>query len=98
MSAPNNVALTQCTVRSTRSNRRKVPGASGSACVSMSGCIVVAPVRTADPSVDVVATHFPVALLHVLREDDRVEPLQRLVAVHRRDVETYRTAVLVGQR
>src|SRR5215211_4046106 len=86
---PNSAAFTQCTVRSTRSNRRNVGAGSG--------CIVVAPVRTSDPPVDVVAAYLPVALLDVLREHDAVEPLQRFVAVHRRDIQADRAAVLVGQ-
>ena len=67
-------------------------------CVAPSGGIVVPSVGAADPAVDVVAAHFPVALFDVLGELDAVEPLQRLVAVHRRDVEAHRAAVHVGQR
>src|SRR5258708_3920116 len=100
MSVPNSVAFTQWSVRSTRSKRRKVVGGVRSTTTPemRSGGIVVTSVGLADPSVDVVAARLPIALLHVLGEHDGVEPLQRLVAVHRRDVEAHRSAVLVGQR
>src|SRR6478752_5947441 len=96
---PKSVAFTQCTVRSTRSKRR-IGGSPASWRASLtvtSGGIVVPSVGAADPAVDVVAAVFPVALFDVLRELDAVEPLERLVAVHRRDVEAYRPTVLVGE-
>src|SRR3954463_2981528 len=98
MSTPNSDALTQWSVRSTRSNRSSGISARPRARVATSGGVVIAPVGTADPAVDVIAPHFPVALLHVTRQLDGVEPLERLVAVHRRDVEPDRPAVHVGQR
>src|SRR4029077_2043551 len=100
MRMPNNDAVTQCVARSTRSNRR-IRGSAATRRASAtlrSGGIVVPSVGAADPAVDVVAAHFPVALLDILRELDAVEPLQRLVPVHRCDVEAHRSAVHVGER
>src|SRR4029079_9582463 len=97
MSVPNNVAFTQCSVRSTRSKRRNVFGGAGWS-TATSGGTVVPSVRSPDPAVRVVSPRLPVTLLDVLREHDGGEPLQRLVAVHRRDVETHRATVLVGER
>src|SRR4029077_3127671 len=102
MSTPNKVAFTQCTVRSTRSKRSSgastCPFAPASPLVPASGGIVVASVRTTDPPVDVVAAHFPVARFDLLRELDAVEPLARLVPIHRGYVEPHRPAVFVGER
>src|SRR3954452_13138916 len=107
MRTPKSDAFTQWTTRSTLSNRRS--GGSGlgrfrraarssAIVVRRSGGIVVTSVRTSDPTVDVVAAHFPVTGFHFLRQLDAVEPLARLVAVHRCDIEPHRSAVFVGQR
>src|SRR4051812_39424709 len=99
MSVPNSVAFTQCSARSLRSNRR-IGGSAATRRASAtlrSGGIVVPSVGAADPAVDVVAAHFPEALFDVFRELDAVEPLERLVPVHRRDVEPHGSAVLVGE-
>ena len=59
---------------------------------------IVAPVAAPDPAVDVVPVLFPVSRNHLVDDLDRVEPLARLVAVHRRDVEPGRTAVIARER
>src|SRR4051794_16737422 len=100
-------AFTQCTTRSTLSNRRsggsglgRFPRAARASAIVLrrAGGIVVTSFRTPDPAVDVVAAHFPVPGFHFLRQLDAVEPLARLVAVHRCDIEPHRSAVFVGQR
>src|SRR5712692_2232657 len=106
MRIPNSVALTQWSVRSTRSKRRigwlvttwwVEAGSVAAWPVVASGGDIVTSVRTPDPTVDVVATHFPVTRLDMLGELDAIQPLARLVAVHRRHVETDGAAVLVGE-
>src|SRR5690242_12728656 len=59
----------------------------------LAGRRVVAPVALADPPVDVVAVVLPVARHDAGGQLDRREPLARLVAVHRRDVQTGGSAV-----
>src|SRR4051812_34328470 len=98
---PNKAAFTQWAMRSTRSNRSIVASPSGAAAepapepAPASGGFVVAAIRPSHPSVHVVAVVLPVARLDLLGDLDRVEPLDRLVPVHRRDVEAHRSAVLV---
>src|SRR5262245_61639330 len=88
MTVRKSVALTQWTIRSVRSNRGKRS--------SVSDGFVVATIAVTDPRVDVVAEVLPVAGDDFRGRVDAVEPLDRLVAVHRRDVEPYGTAVLGG--
>src|SRR5829696_5441050 len=88
ISTPNSAAVVQCAARSTRSKR---------GITAASWCVVVPVVRASDPRVDVVAAVFPVAGDDLIGHLDPVEPLDRLVAVHRRDVEPHRTAVGVRQ-
>src|SRR5947207_5027730 len=85
---PNSAAVVQCAARSTRSKRW---------ITSVSRRVVVPVVRAADPRVDVVAAFFPVAGDDLIGHLDPVEPLDGLVAVHRRDVEPHRTTVGVRQ-
>src|SRR5204863_4928302 len=88
ISTPNRAAVVQCAVRSTRSKR---------GITAASRRVVVPVVRAPDPRVDVVAAFLPVAGDDLTGHLDPVEPLDGLVAVHRRDVEPYRTAVCVRQ-
>src|SRR5262245_21798791 len=91
MTMRKSAAFTQCAARSTPAKRRS--GVSGGTAPA-SGGVVVAAIGPSHPSVDVVAVVLPVPGLDLLRRFDRVEPLDRLVAVHRRDVEPHRAAVL----
>src|SRR6266511_1582528 len=88
INTPNSAAVDQCAVRSTRSKR---------GITLASRCVVVPVVRASDPRVDVVAAILPVAGDDLIGHLDPVEPLDGLVAVHRRDVEAHRTAVRVRQ-
>src|SRR5436190_10731767 len=88
ISTPNSAAVVQCAARSTRSKR-------GITVVSRR--VVVPVVRAPDPRVDVVSAFLPVAGDDLIGHLDPVEPLDGLVAVHRRDVEPHRTAVGVRQ-
>src|SRR5690242_19604150 len=88
MSTPNSAAVVQCAARSTRSKR-------GITVVSRR--VVVPVVRAPDPGVDVVTAFLPVPGDDGIGHLDPVEPLDGLVAVHRRDVEADRTAVGVRQ-
>src|SRR5438067_3128381 len=81
----NSVALTQCNSRSPPVKR---DGAS-----RRSDGLVVATIRPSDPRVLVITALFPVAGLERGLHGDAVEPLARLVPVHRRHVEPHRTAV-----
>src|SRR5262249_38697476 len=87
----NRLALTQCTARSTRSKRtRRDPER-----VARSGGRVVAAIAVTNPSFDVVVSFgLPVARLHPVDHLDPRHPLERLVAVHGRDVEPHGAAVL----
>src|SRR5205823_14757322 len=78
----NSTAFTQCNARSTPSKRaNRSPERSD-------GRVVTA-VRAPDPRVLVIAALLPVAALDGPGDVDRVEPLARLVAVHRRDVHAH---------
>src|SRR5512132_1755651 len=88
INTPNSPAVVQCAARSTRSKR---------GITLASRCVVVPVVRSPDPRVDVVAAILPVAGDDLIRHLDPVEPLDRLVPVHRRDVEPHWTAVGVRQ-
>src|SRR3954471_13030491 len=93
ISTPNSAALTQCSACSASSNRasRARSGASDRT--------VVTAVGFSDPAVGVVAPDLPVALPGgELGHLDRVQPLDRLVAVHGGDVEPDRAAVGPGPR
>src|SRR3954470_19762572 len=93
MHTNHSVAFTQCVIRSARVNRgTRLTGA------VTSGALIVPPVRTADPCVDVVAALLPVARDHATRHLDAAQPLRRLVAVHRRDVEPDRATVVAPDR
>src|SRR6478736_5110968 len=85
------VAFAQWTARSARPNR-------GSPRAASARGVVVAAIALAHPTVDVVAVLLPVARLELVHDFDVVEPLERLVAVHRRDVEANGTAVLARHR
>src|SRR5438270_11846434 len=88
MTTRNKVALTQCRARSATSKRTsRARSARGR---------VVAAIRFPDPAVDVVAAVLPVALLRLAGGDvDGVEPLARLVAVHRCHVHAHGPAVSI---
>src|SRR3954466_8296510 len=60
--------------------------------------LVIASVRPSHPGVDVVAVLLPEPRLHLVDDLDAAEPLHRLVAVHRGDVEPHRTAVVAADR
>src|SRR4051812_21601990 len=93
---PNRIALIQWNRRSARLNRGgAVAPVLESGFDPALGGVVVAAIGPAHPSVDVVAVLLPVSGLHFLRQLDAGEPLAALVAVHRRDVEPYRSAVRV---
>src|SRR3954471_22308159 len=82
------------TQRELRLNRSTARPASEGA--STSGALIDAPaVGGADEAVDVVPTVLPVARDHLVGDLDPGEPLDALVAVHRRDVEPHRTSVVV---
>src|SRR3954468_24836326 len=98
MQTNHSAALTQCVIRSARVKRGSRAGASVTTAAVRSGLFIVAPVRVAHPRVDVVAAGLPVARDAIWRSLDFVEPLGRLVAVHRRDVEADRTAVVAADR
>src|SRR5260221_212226 len=90
MTTANKVAFAQCTQRSTGANRSSRDGASGRGSV-------VSAIRLPDPRVDVVAPVLPVALVRLAGgARAAVQPLARLVAVHRRDVEPDRPAVVAA--
>src|SRR3954447_24468354 len=88
-------ATARCTACSTRLKRTsRVEDGKCSA-----NRLVLAPVRSADPAVDVVVARlFPVTGLDGGRQLDPAEPLRALVAVHRGDVHPHRTTVVVGYR
>src|SRR5680860_1215545 len=88
MSNRNRAALTQCRLRSTRSKRGIMPRRSGLGVVSAIG--------PPHPRVVGVPASFPVPGFDTVGDLDLIEPLDRLVAVHRRDVEPYRPAVRGG--
>src|SRR3954447_7180895 len=93
----NKVAFDQCTTRSVRSKRTIVLVVMLVTRAGSLRLLVVATIRATDPAVDVVPELFPVAGDDFAREFDAVEPLDRLVAVHRRDIEPHGTAVDVRQ-
>src|SRR5689334_1608545 len=93
MHTNHSVAFTQWVTRSARVNR-----GTRAVRVAPSGALIVPPVRAADPRIDVVAALLPVARDHPTRHLDAAQPLRRLVAVHRRDVQPDRSAVIAADR
>src|SRR4051812_29077990 len=63
--------------------------------VSVSGGVIGASVRLADPGVDVISAPFPEARDDLGDQLDAAQPLERLVAVHRGHEEPYRAAVIM---
>ena len=88
-------ALAQCRTRSPRSKRSsRAGGCAGGQSTGLSS----RPFEPPDPAVDVVAVLLPVAGDDAGGDLDAVEPLERLVAVHRSDVEAHGPAVVTGHR
>src|SRR6476660_10518995 len=88
-------AVSQCTHREPRLNRSIIrPASSGT---PVSGALIeLPPVGLADEPVDVVPTVLPVPRDHRVGDLDAGEPLDALVAVHRRDVEPHGSTVVMG--
>src|SRR5258708_15331222 len=84
----NSDALIQCRTRSPRSNRSSDSG----------DRLIASAIALPDPRVDVVALLLPIPGYNLVADFDAVEPLARLVAVHRRDVQANRPAVLGRDR
>src|SRR4051794_7891788 len=80
--------VTACTVRVVRPNLTSLSG----------GGVVLPAIRLTHPRVYVVPAPFPVPGDDLSGDLDAPEPLQALVAVHRRDVEPHRTAVVPAHR
>src|ERR1700730_3663903 len=96
MTTPNRVALHQWTARSSRSNRGTRAGGADDR-VARADRLVGKAVRIPAPSGARVAAILPVPG-HALPDPlDGLEPLQRLVAVHRRDVHPHGTTVRARQ-
>src|SRR5260370_25543211 len=86
MSTPNSAAGGQGAGRSARSKR-----------ASSGGGVIASMVGPAHPAVDVVAPMLPVAGLDGAGELDGLEPLQRLIAVHGRDIQAGRAPALPAE-
>src|SRR6478736_1447842 len=95
-STKNAAACTQCRVRSVRENRWMSRGA----LVKSAGSRVTGSeaIRLADVCIDVVAALLPVAGIDVVGDDDLRDPLHILVAVHLRDHDANRCAVVARER
>ena len=87
-------AWTQCSARSVREKRWMYRGALVK-CAG-SGSVGLEAIRAADQRIDVVAALLPVARVDVIGDDDPLDPFDVLVAVHLRDHDTHRCAVLAG--
>src|ERR1700712_4839806 len=95
MQIPMKIAVSQCTQREPRPNRSiSSPVSSGA---TVSGVLIeTPPVRLAHEPVDVIAAVLPVARDNDVGHLDAGEPVDDLVAVHRRDVEPDRPTMVVG--